>query len=56
MFLDISFTLSEVATTVFRRLFFTRGDPTDIQYEGTFELSGPGITAERTITVYAVVS
>lgn len=56
VFLDISFTLSEVAATVFRRLFFTRGDPTDIQYEGTFELSGPNITAERTITVYAVVS
>lgn len=39
-----------------RRLFFTSGDPSDIQGGGTIDFPAPDMIGEQTVTVYATVS
>lgn len=51
----VPFTLSEVLVSEGSRLFFTRGDPGDVQYDGTFTLLAPNIEASQMLTVYARV-
>lgn len=52
----LPFTLSEVLSDENGRLFFTTGDPTDDQGEGTIVLPEPDIMVEQNVTVYALVS
>ncbi len=53
---DVPFTLSEVLADGESRMFFTRGDLSHTEFGGIFSFSGPNVTTEQTITVYAVVS
>ena len=52
---DVPFSLSELRLGVESRLFFTSGQPEHTQYSGVFNLPGPNVVAEETLTVYAMV-
>lgn len=51
--LNVPFILSEVLVGQ-PRLFFTSGDPGDIQYDGIFILQAPNMEASHMLTVYAM--